>query len=147
MDKLQEEFTTYQLLQKSQIPDAVWKDAKISEESTEEGQKVYYRMDMVWGYLSGAKEYDGSLKFPYLSQVGRLVMVIPHSNAGEERVFNLIRQNKTQFRPSLNNDGTLSSLIQVKLANHDSCVTWDPPKSLLKTAKGATKRYNDMHRN
>ena len=103
-------------------------------------------MDKVWGYLSSVKEHDGSLKFLYLSQVSRLILVIPHSNAGEERVFNLVRQNKTQFRSSLSNNGTLASLLQVKLANHDSCVKWNPEKSLLKSAKGATKRYNDMHK-
>ena len=112
----------------------------------EDNEKVYYRMDKIWGYLSGVRECDGSLKFSLLSSVGRLVIVLPHSNAGEERVFNLIGLNKTKFRSSLDNNGTLSSLIQVKLANHDTCVQWEPEKKLLKSAKGATKQYNDMHK-
>ena len=42
---------------------------------------------------------------------------------------------------------TLSSLIQVKLANHDTCVQWEPEKNWLKSSlKGATKQYNDMHK-
>ncbi len=75
-----------------------------------------------------------------------MVLIIPHSNAGEERVFNLIKQNRTPTRSSLDVNGTLSSIIQVKLANQDSCIAWDPPKELLKSAKGATKQYNDMHK-
>ena len=50
MDKLQEKFTTYQLLQKSDIPEDVRKEAQIS--CDEDNEKVYYRMDKIWGYLS-----------------------------------------------------------------------------------------------
>ena len=34
---------------------------------------------------------------------------------------------------SVSDMGTLSSLIQVKLANHDTCVQQEPEKSLLKS--------------
>ena len=42
------------------------------------------------------------------------VLVVPHSNASEERVFSMVRNNKTPFRPSLGLDGTLQSILQVK---------------------------------
>ena len=80
------------------------------------------------------------------SKLARLVLVIPHSNAGEERVFNLIKQNRTPTRSSLSTNGTLSSILQVKLANGDSCIKWNPPEDLLKSAKKATKTYNDAHK-
>ena len=92
------------------------------------------------------KNVDSSQRFEMLSTVARLVLVIPHSNAGEERVFSLIKQNKTPGRSSLEANGTLSSIIQVKLANTDSCVLWEPPKDLLKAAKTATVQYNKMHK-
>lgn len=142
MDRLQEEFTDYQLLEKSVIPDMIWKEAVVYNEDTEVSNKQYHRMDVVWGYLSGMKNLDGSLKFGLLSSVAKLVLVIPHSNAGEERVFSLIKQNKTPSRSSLHVNGTLSSMIQVKLANTDPCVKWEPSKDVLKAAKSATKQYS-----
>ena len=145
MDKAQEEFVDYQLLEKSDIPDAVWKEAIVYEEGAEE-EKQYHRMDMIWGYISDVRNCDASRRFRYLSKVAKLILIIPHSNAGEERVFNLIKQNKTPTRSSLCVNGTLSSIIQVKLANKDSCVVWEPPKELLRSAKGATKQYNNMHK-
>lgn len=146
MDKLQEEFVDYQLLEKNDIPNAVWKEAIVYEEGAEGEEKQYHRMDTIWGYISHVRNCDASCRFQYLSKVAKLILIIPHSNAGEERVFNLIKQNKTPTRSSLHVNGTLSSIIQVKLANKDSCVVWEPRKELLKSAKGATKQYNDMHK-
>ena len=45
--------------------------------------------------------------FERLSAVAMLILVIPQSNA-EERVFSMVRKNKTAFRPSLDPKGTLS---------------------------------------
>lgn len=86
MDKLQEEFTDYQLLDRAAIPDSVWKDALIYEDDTVAPgtRKEYHRMDVIWAYMSEMKNVDSSLRFPLLSRVARLVLVIPHSNAGEE---------------------------------------------------------------
>ena len=44
--------------------------------------------------------------------------------------FQLLRMDSDD---SVSDMGTLSSLIQVKLANHDTCVQWEPEKSLLKS--------------
>ena len=103
----------------------------------EEGTK-HYRMDSIWGHVATVKNVDGSQSFELLSKVAKLVLVIPHSNAGEERVFSLIRQNKTPSRSCLDPNGTLASIIQVKLANHQSCLAWDPSKPLLCSSKKAT---------
>ena len=56
---------------------------------------TYYRMDMVWGFLSELKRVDASPRFKYLLMVAKLMLCIPHSNAGEERVSNVIKLNKT----------------------------------------------------
>ena len=50
MDRLQE-FTDYQLLEKSAIPGMIWKEAVVYNEDTEGSNKKYHRMDVVWGYL------------------------------------------------------------------------------------------------
>ena len=70
---------------------------------------------------------------------------IPHSNAGEERIFSLINKNKTPSRSSLNLDGTLSSLIVVK-THIDNPLQWKPSESQIQKAKKATKEYNDQHK-
>ena len=85
------------------------------------------------------------LKFGKLGQVAKTVLVIPHSNAGEERVFLIIRKNKTAFRPSLSVGGTLGSLINIKLALHEPCHQFEPTKELLDAAKKATRAYNLAH--
>ena len=83
-------------------------------------------------------------EFDLLFKVAEVVMTIPHSNAGEERIFSLINKNKTTSRSSLSLDGTLSSLITVK-THIERPLEWKPSASVLESAKKATKLYNDKH--
>ena len=83
-------------------------------------------------------------EFDLLFKVAEAVMTIPHSNAGEERIFSLINKNKTPSRSSLKLDGTLSSLIIVK-THIENPVEWKPLEALIEKAKKATKVYNDQH--
>ena len=87
---------------------------------------------------------DGS-RFPLLSAIARLVQILLHSNAGEERIFSMFRKNKTPFRASLALDGTLSSIITTKLANLEPSNTFEPPQKILKTAIKCTTDYNKTH--
>ena len=48
--------------------------------------------------LSSLKLGNCSHKFGRISDVAKTVLILPHSNAGEERVFSLIRKNKTAFQ-------------------------------------------------
>uniref|UniRef100_H3A908 HAT C-terminal dimerisation domain-containing protein n=1 Tax=Latimeria chalumnae TaxID=7897 RepID=H3A908_LATCH len=112
MEMLQDEFVDYQLLHRSEIPHYVW-------------------MDTVWVHLGNVKSLAGHIRFPSLSRLARLVLVLSHSNA-DERVFSLIRKNRTPFRPNLGLDRTLSSLIQVKLANPEPCFKFEPTKEVIK---------------
>ena len=90
------------------------------------------RIDVVWSHLCGMSSLaTGEPRFLLLSTVARLVLVITHSNADEERVSSLINKNKTYFRPSLALDGTLSSIVQVKLAAPDQCSIFEPLKEVL----------------
>ena len=102
---LLEEFINYKLLVQDQIPSSVWKEALIVNDSD---NHVHDRMDVIWHYLSTVKAPDNSLCFNQLCQVAKLVLVIPHSNATEERM--MVRTNKTAFRPILDPKGTLSQL-------------------------------------
>ncbi|XP_064422522.1 uncharacterized protein LOC135360046 [Latimeria chalumnae] len=144
MEMLQDEFVDYQLLHRSEIPQYVWDEALQTD--TNDTVKCY-RMDSIWAHLSNVKNPAGPMRFPSLSRVARLVLVLPHSNADEERVFSLIRKNRTPFRPNLALDGTSSSIIQVKLANPEPCFKYEPTKEVIKKAKGATWEYNKKHSN
>ena len=54
--------------------------------------------------------------------------------------------NKLNKTPSRNSNGTLSSIVQIKLANRYDPAAWEPSVELLKCAKKATKQYNDEHK-
>ena len=141
MELLQEEFISYQLLRDTDIPPEVWAEAKVGED-----EETYYQIDILWGYLCKVLQIGSSEpKFKRLAKVAVSVLVVPHSNASEERVFSMVRNNKTPFRPSLGLDGTLQSILQVKLGVEEPCEKFDPTKDLLVKAKKATWEYNKAH--
>ncbi len=57
----------------------------------------------------------------------------------------MITKNKTAFRPNLKLDGTLSSIITVKLASPEPCHKYEPPTSVIDTARKSTVEYNRAH--
>ncbi|CAB4036850.1 PREDICTED: uncharacterized protein LOC107326933 [Paramuricea clavata] len=96
LESLNEQFLNYQLLLEEDIPAEVKEVAKCAEDDP------HYRVDILWGYLKGVKKPGtNSLEFDLLFRVAEVVMTIPHSNAGEERIFSLINKNKTPSRSSL----------------------------------------------
>ena len=141
LNKLEEEFLDYQLLEHTEIPEYVWDSAVIMDEESQQ----HHRIDSIWAYLSTMKNPDGVQRFPMLAKVAQLVLVLPHSNAQEERVFSMVTKNKTVFRPNLKLDGALSSILTLKLANPEPCNKYEPPKSVIETAKKATTEYNRAH--
>ena len=52
---------------------------------------------MIWGYLSSLKLGNGTHKFGRINDVAKTVLILPHSNAGEERVVSLKRKTKQHF--------------------------------------------------
>lgn len=93
------------------------------------------------------KRADGQSQFPRLSSIALLVLTIPHSNAEEERALSLIWKNKTVFRPNLDPNETLGSIITVKMELHNggSVHKYDFPPTVLSAAKIATMQYNKLH--
>ena len=110
---------------------------KLDDDGTE---VTYHRIDMIWGSLQE--------KLPNLSKVALAVLTIPHSNAGEERVFSMIKKNKTDFRSNLDLPRSLSSIMTIKMnkpANLLPCHTFKPSNSLLTKCKAACREYNRAH--
>ena len=99
-------------------------------------------MDVLWHYLSYLGAANNSSRFPRLTSVGKLVLTIPHSNAQEERLFSMVRMNKTAFRPSLDPKGTLSSILAIKFAAKEPAHCYEPTKAVLSGAKAATWEYS-----
>ena len=50
----------------------------------------------------------------------------------------MVTKNKANFRPKLKLDGTLSSILTIKLVNPKPCHRLDPPLEVLKSSKKAT---------
>ena len=99
-------------------------------------------MDMVWGYLQQ--------RIPLLREIALAILVVPHSNAADERVLSVIRKNKTEFRSRLDLSKLLNSVMRVKMSLPEQiqpCYRWKPDKELLKKYKSACKEYNRAHPN
>ena len=141
LDQLLEEFTDFQMLHDRDIPNDVWDKAIVHQKE----EVSYYRMDTVWHHIATMRAPDNTLRFARLSRIAKLTLVIPHSNAQEERVFSMVRKNKTAFRPSLDPKGTLSSILTIKLASTEPAHSFEPAKEVLKKAKSATWEYNKAH--
>ncbi|CAL8386831.1 unnamed protein product [Boreogadus saida] len=67
-------------------------------------------------------------------------------NADAERVFSVVGLNKTKTRNSLALDGTLSSIMTIKMADLEPCFKWEPPSDVLKASMKAKGQYNRAHR-
>ena len=91
------------------------------------------------------KPGTSELAFGLLFSVAEVVMSIPHSNAGEERIFSFINKNKTPSRSSLKLEGTSSSLIIAK-THINNPLTWERSEVIIKKAQVATRTYNEQHK-
>ena len=139
IDRLNDKFINYQPLSPSDIPSTIKESANLREEDP-------HRVDILWGYLRGVKKPGTSeLAFGLLSSVAEVVMSIPHSNAGEERIFSFINKNKTPSRSSLKLERTLSSLIIAK-THISNPLTWEPSEVIIKKAQVSTRTYNEQHK-
>ena len=87
-------------------------------------------------FLTDSSQVTGVKLFQRLATIAKLVLVLPHSNADAERVFLLVGLNKT--RNSLALDGTLSSIMTIKMAGFEPCFKWEPSVAIIK----ATSQYN-----
>ena len=136
---LSEEFLDYRQLNDHDISDSVRQNACTMDDD----RNKHYRVDILWGYISQMKGCIGKHRLDILFKVIKLVLVLPHSNASEERVFSIVRKNKTTFPASMEFNN-LGSILTVKLANPNA-TKFKPDKALLKSAKSATWEYNKRH--
>lgn len=139
-DTVYDEFVMFQSL--PDIPSEI--DLQMSVEG-DGSERI--RPDDLWHGLSKLKDVNGKVKFGLLSEVAKLVLVLPHSNADEERIFSIIRKNKTPFRSNLSLKTTLPNILQCKvnMFSHTKCYEYQPSPKTLQNAKHATWDYNKKH--
>ncbi|XP_068677860.1 uncharacterized protein [Montipora foliosa] len=149
IDELYDEFCDYKSLTDEDIGLTAWKEAKVVDGSVNDQEIFHYRVDILWWHLSQMVIPESSAKrFCHLQNVAELVVVLPHSNAGEERLFSMVRKNKTDSRSSLKLEGTLSNLLAMKLQypqDTSPCFKFNPDENLISAAKKAAKEYNRGH--
>ena len=136
---LYEEFIDYQLMNDTDLPKEAKQAATLQLD--EDGKIVSLRMDVVWGYLGNLK-ISGYPRFQNLNKVAQLVLVLPHSNAEEERAFSLVRKNKTCFRGNLDINRILSAIMTIKINSTVPCFqdkSWD---EVVKNSKKVTWQLN-----
>ena len=139
-DEVYDEFRFYQSL--SAIPPEI-----DTSELYEDEERTHIRADLLWHRLEHLRDVNGKLKFGLLANVAKLVLILPHSNADEERVFSMVRKNKTAFCANLSLDTTLPSILHCKVNcfSHIKCYEYHPPPRVLQNAKHATWQYNKEH--
>ena len=147
VDKLYDKFCDYPTVPDECFRDDVLKEAKVIDRE-EDGEVLFpYRVDVLWWYIAQLVIPGTTAKrFKHLPKVAGLVLVLPHSNAGEERLFK--EKNKTESRASMKLKGTLSSLLAMKLQYPEQtvpCHMWSPTKELLDSSKKAATAYNTEH--
>lgn len=70
------------------------------------------RMDTIWYHLQSLKSPVGNIS---RFKVARIVLLVPHCNAGIERVYSLVNKNKNKGseRNRIEIDGSISSILTV----------------------------------
>ena len=150
-DELYEEDLDYQSLSDDQIGAAAWSEAKVNDGKDGDGDNAifHYRVDVLWYFIAQLKLPERSnYRFKYLPLIAEIVLVIPHSNSGQERLFSIVRKNKTDNRSSLKLDGSMSCILAMKCHNPESvtpCQKWKSDEDVLERSKCSTSSYNKQH--
>lgn len=118
LDCLEKQFKAYQ---RADVPSAI-EQLPTSEEQ--------------WQKLGLLKDDLGDILLPHLPRIMLRILSIPHSNASCERMFSLVRKNRTEFRANMSVE-TLESLITLK-QSAGTCYLQKPDKKVLNACKGAT---------
>ena len=74
------------------------------------------RIDIVWKRISQMTSADGAKQFKRLFPITKLIVSLLHSNAGEERLFSVVKRNKTAFHSNLDPQEILGRILTIKLA-------------------------------
>lgn len=128
-DEVHTEFLDYQA--ESSLPSEVTEKVNAEEQ---------------WQMMSKLTDHSGSPRFKNLSRVMLGILLIPVSNCACERIFSLVRKNRTDFRGSMQSS-TLNALMVLKSGRSEaSAACYQTPLSedLLRKCKFA-RRSSVLH--
>ena len=100
------------------------------------GLDTSIRIDVLWQKISQVKDMFGNAKYLLLGMFMKSLCALPHSNADSERVFSLLRKNKTESRASMSRK-LLNDLIVHKMrmqAAGESCCSFQLSDTILRKA-------------
>ena len=83
-------------------------------------------------------------KYPLLCQLMFMLMSMPHSNAGSERMFSMLRKIHTESRHNLSNT-VIRSLMTIKVNEVSCCTDIDFDNPLKRKMKHAASEYNKSY--
>ena len=99
-----------------EIDHHAWNEAKFIDGYVGGRELFHYKVDILWWNIGHMVIPESSAKrFCHLLKVAELVLILPHSNVVEERLFSMVHKNKTDSRSSHRFDGILSNLLAMKL--------------------------------
>ena len=96
-------------------------------------------MDFQWKSLLKMTDDCNAVLLPNLPKVMVRVLLIPHSNASCERIFSIVRKNRTDFRASMSTE-VLQSILILKQAG-GICYNQKPTQAVIKACKAATQAH------
>lgn len=109
VDDLYDEFCDYKT--DEDIGRDAWNEAKVVDGYVDGTEVIHYRVEISWWNIGHMVIPESSARRSCcLLKVAELILVLPYSNAGEERLFSMVHKNKTDSGSSLKFDGTLSNL-------------------------------------
>ena len=110
-----EQFSNYKKLNYNDISNPVLQNAcYYYDEKTK-----YYRGDILEAYICETKDSIRKYQFDLLFKVEKLVLVLPHFNASEKRVFSMLKKNKILFIEIMGFK-TSGSVLTEKLADQNA---------------------------
>ena len=96
-------------------------------------------MDVRWKELLKLKDECGNILLPHLPKVMVRILSIPHSNASCERIFSVVRKNRTDFRANMETE-TLQSLLILKQTGGE-CFNRKFTPEVITACKKATQEH------
>jgi hypothetical protein len=99
-------------------------------------------VETYWINVSRLKDSNGTLRFPVLTRLVRILMALPHGNADVERLFSKVTLIKTKLRNRLH-DSTVNSILQVRVNDaKTACLHYEPSKDIVQNVRKSADSYN-----
>lgn len=93
-DDVFDDFSAYQTMTDQCISEDAFEEAKVIDGEQDGEVLFHYRMDVLWLHITNQNIPGTATKrFPHLAKVAELILVLPHSYAGEERLFSIVTKN------------------------------------------------------